>query len=397
MSEVRLLFENAKLVLSPGEMPREDSLLCIDGKIAETQPGQCDDGETHRIDCGGDYLAPGFIDLHCHGAIGRDAMEAREDAFRAILSHHADGGTTTVLLSTVSASLDRMLAVLEAARGYSPGKESARLAGIHLEGPYFSRERQGAHDPRFIRNPTPSETSVLLEHSQIIRRVTLAPEVFGCLPLARDLASRGITASAGHSDATHEEALAGFAAGISQATHLYNCMSSLHKSSGLRKTGLAEAALTTRGILCEVIPDGFHVPSTLLRLAWLAKGWEGIAIVTDATAGSGLPEGSEFDLGGIPCRIENGSAWTGEQGGRRLAGSCITMIEGIRTMVEEAGVPLAEAVAMASLVPARSLGEEGLLGSLKPGKRADLVRFSKDWKVRGVWVEGVKISSGSGG
>lgn len=378
-------------------MAREESLLCIDGKIMEMQAVSNDDGQSITINCEGDYLAPGFVDLHCHGAMGHDAMEACEESFRAILSHHAGGGTTSMLLSTVSASMDRMLAVLEAAGRYSPVKEGIGLAGIHLEGPYFSRARLGAHDPKSIRTPSQPETSALMEHSRVIRRMTVAPEVSGCLSLATELVSRGIAVSAGHSDATHEEAMEGFAGGISQATHLYNSMSSMHKSSGLRRTGLAEAALITPGILCELIPDGIHVPAPLLRLAWLAKGWDGIAIVTDATAGAGLPDGADFDLGGVPCRMENGSAWTGEQGSRRLAGSSITMIEGVRVMVEEAGVPLAEAVAMASLVPARSLGEEGSIGSLKPGMRADLVRFSKDWKVKDVWVGGVKIPAVSKG
>lgn len=397
MTEVRILFENAKLILPPGEVSREEYLLCIDGKIAEFQAPPPHDGESSTIDCEGDYLAPGFVDIHCHGAMGCDAMDAREESFRAILEHHAGGGTTSVVLSTVSASMDRMLAVLETAGRYSPGKEGIRLAGIHLEGPYFSRARLGAHDPKFVRTPSRRETSALMEHSRVIRRMTVAPEVSGCLSLAAELVSRRIAVSAGHSDATHEEAMAGFASGISQATHLYNSMSSMHKSSGLRKTGLAEAALITRGILCELIPDGIHVPAPLLRLAWLAKGWDGIAIVTDATAGTGLLDGADFDLGGVPCRMEKGSAWTGEQGSRRLAGSSITMIEGIRVMVEDAGVPLEEAVAMASLVPARSLGEEGTIGSLKPGMRADLVRFSKDWKVKGVWVGGVEIPAASEG
>jgi N-acetylglucosamine-6-phosphate deacetylase len=202
---------------------------------------------------------------------------------------------------------------------------------------------------------------------------------------------RGIAVSAGHSEASEAEALAGFAAGITQATHLYNCMSSLHSEGGMRVTGLAEAALTTEGILCEVIADGRHLSSTLLRLAWFAKGWESVALVSDATAGAGLPEGGCFELGGLPCRIDKGAAWTGAGEQRRLAGSTIGMIDAVRVMVEQAGAPLEEAIAMASLVQAKALGLEKERGSLALGKRADLLRFSSDWQVRGVWSAGVPI------
>ena len=156
-------------------------------------------------------------------------------------------------------------------------------------------------------------------------------------------------------------------------------------------TGLAEAALTTKAILCEVIADGRHLSPTLLRLVWLAKGWESVALVSDATAGAGLPEGGCFELGGLACQIEKGAAWTGVGEERRLAGSTIGMFDGVRLMVELAGAPLEEAIAMASLVPARALGLEEERGSLALGKRADLLRFSSDWHVGGVWSAGVAI------
>jgi N-acetylglucosamine-6-phosphate deacetylase len=168
-------------------------------------------------------------------------------------------------------------------------------------------------------------------------------------------------------------------------------MSSLKKADGKRSTGLAESALTTPGVLCEVIADGFHLPPALLRLAWLAKGWEEVAIVSDATAGAGLAEGAVFELGGLVCRIEKGAAWMGEGDESRLAGSSGGMIDGVKGMVEQARVPVVEAVAMASIVPARALGYLKNIGSLESGKRADLLRFSQDWQIRGVWSHGVSI------
>ena len=386
------LFRNARLVLPPDRGCESGDLLTSEGRIvaigSEISPS---DPRTQIVDCEGDLLIPGLVDIHVHGAVGRDAMEGTPEAFSAILREHACHGTTTALLSTVSAGREEIRGVLEAARNFAPGKAESRFGGVHLEGPYFSPVMRGAHREEEIRPPSPEETRFLLEYRDVLRRVTLAPEIPDALPLTATLLESGITVSAGHSNATEEEARAGFAAGITQVTHLYNAMSSLRKVAVGRSVGLAETALATSGILCELIADGVHLPAALLRLAWLAKGWEEIALVSDATAGAGLSHGSTFDLGGRYCRVEEGASWTGEGSDRRLAGSTAFLIDGIRTMVEECGVPLAVSVAMASLVPARSLGIHAERGSLEPGKLGDLVRISHDWKVKGVWIGGVPV------
>jgi N-acetylglucosamine-6-phosphate deacetylase len=323
--------------------------------------------------------------------MGRDTMEATREAFEDILNFHASRGTTLAVLTTVASSLEEMERLLVAAEDYQRKTADSRLAGIHLEGPYFSPYRRGAHRAEMLRHPSACETKELLRHAEVITRMTLAPELPGSLELIRILVQHGIAASAGHSNATEEEALEGFQSGCTQVTHLYNCMSSLRSEGGRRHTGLAEAALTREGILCEVIADGRHLSPSLLRLAWLSKSWESVAIVSDATAGAGLPEGSSFELGGLSCVVEQGAAWTGEGADRRLAGSTIGTIDGVRVMVEQVGVPMEEAVAMASLTPARSLGVDGERGSLEVGKRADLLQFSPDWQVEGVWLTGIPV------
>ncbi len=400
----RKLFKNARLVLPPGVAGRgrDEGFLCEQDGLIHRLELRSDhaDFEKHLreeeelcdavVDCGGAYLAPGLIDLHCHGAMGRDTMEATTEAFEDILNFHASKGTTLAVLTTVAASLEDMERVLVAAEEYQRKTAGSRFAGIHLEGPYFSPYRRGAHREEMLRHPSACETKELLRHAGVIARMTLAPELPGSLELIRVLVQHGITASAGHSNATEEEALKGFQSGCTQVTHLYNCMSSLRSEGGVRHTGLAEAALTNE-VLCEVIADGRHLSPTLLRLAWLSKRWESVAIVSDATAGTGLPEGSPFELGGLSCVVEQGAAWTGEGADRRLAGSTIGMIDGVRVMVEQVGVPLGEAVAMASLTPARSLGVDGKRGSLEVGKRADLLQFSADWQVEGVWSMGSPI------
>jgi len=401
----RKLFKNARLVLPPGVAGRgrDEGFLCEQDGLIHRLELRSDhaDFEKHLreeeelcdavVDCGGAYLAPGLIDLHCHGAMGRDTMEATTEAFEDILNFHASKGTTLAVLTTVAASLEDMESVLVAAEDYQRETLGSRLGGIHLEGPYFSPYRRGAHREGMLRHPSSCETKELLRHAGVIVRMTLAPELPGSLELIRVLVQQGITASAGHSNATEEEALKGFQSGCTQVTHLYNCMSSLRSEGGLRYTGLAEAALTSEEVLCEVIADGCHLSPTLLRLAWLSKGWDSVAIVSDATAGTGLPENSPFELGGLSCVVEEGAAWTGEGADRRLAGSTIGMIDGVRVMVERVGVPLGEAVAMASLTPARSLGVDGERGSLEIGKRADLLQFSVEWQVEGVWSMGSPI------
>jgi N-acetylglucosamine-6-phosphate deacetylase len=391
-----LLFRNARLVLPPGRGCETGDLLISDGRIAALRDGASpSDSLTQVVECEGDFLIPGLVDIHVHGARGRDAMEATGDAFAVILSHLARRGTMTALLSSVSASREEIARLLETATHHRDKEGEARFQGIHLEGPYFSPVMRGAHRIDVIRNPSAEETRFLLEHLSPVRRVTLAPELPGALSLTEELVAKGVSVSAGHSNATEEEARAGFTKGITQVTHLYNAMSSLRKDGGGRSVGLAETALTTPGILCELIADGVHLPLSLLRLAWLAKGWAEIALVSDATAGAGLPEGSLFELGGLACRVEHGASWTGKGSDRRLAGSTTFQIDGIRTMVERCGVPLAEAVAMASLVPARSLGLGEDRGSLEVGKRADLIRLGPDWTVKGVWIGGVSVT-GSG-
>lgn len=391
----RLFFKDARVVRPPAREPEDimpGTLLVAGGTILGDQ-GVFTPEASEIIDCGGDYLFPGLVDLHLHGGLGRDAMEGTPEAFSAILAYHASRGTTTALLSTVSSDRASLARVLETGGVYASGSGEARFEGLHLEGPYFSPVMTGAHRAAEIRAPSATETRSLMDHAAVIRRVTLAPEIPGCLDLVRELTARGIAVSAGHSNASEQEARDGFAAGITQATHLYNAMSSLRKEAGRRSAGLAETALITPGILCELIADGHHLPSSLLRLAWLAKGWAGIALVSDATAGAGLGEGSSFDLGGTSCRVESEGAWTGEGSDRRLAGSISSLIGGVRIMVERAGVPLAEAVAMASHVPARSLGISGERGSLLPGKLADIVRVGSDWEVKGVWIGGERTDA----
>jgi N-acetylglucosamine-6-phosphate deacetylase len=339
------------------------------------------------IELHGLYVAPGFIDLHIHGALGRDAMEATPDAFDTICRHHATGGTTALCLTTIAAPLERIIAVIEAARDYRRQEpQGARVLGVHVEGPYFSVEKRGAHLPSLLRNPEPAEWRQLLDHADVIKQMTLAPELPGALPLIEALAKHGIIASVGHSDAWDDDIAAAFAHGLRHATHTYNCMSTSRRRGPYRQAGVLEYVLSEPEILCEAIADGRHISPTLLHLLCRAKGVDGIALITDATAGAGMPEGTQFMLGETACVVRDGAALTAD--GTALAGSTSSMIRGVRTMVNVCDLSLVDAVRMASLNPARALRLDGRKGTLAPGMDADLVLLTPDLEVHQTWVAG---------
>jgi N-acetylglucosamine-6-phosphate deacetylase len=322
-------------------------------------------------------------------------MEANPEAYEIICGHHATGGTTTLALTTVCASWTDIGKVLDVGRSWRPqsGQTGARLAGIHVEGPYFSPAKRGAHRAEFLREPAPNDIDHWIRYTDVITQITLAPELPGMRELIPALVAAGIRVSGGHSDAWDEDAQAAFAAGMRQVTHTFNCMSAARRRGPYRVAGLLEAALAHPEVICEVIADGFHVSPTLLRMLWNAKGASGVALITDATAGAGLAAGTEFSLGEIPCRVSDGVALTAD--GSALAGSTCRMIDGIRTLVRDANVPLAHALAAATSTPARALGLQGKYGALVAGAAADLVIFDEHFCVLQTWVNGRLVYTAS--
>lgn len=385
-----MLFRNVALVL-PDRVAPGGSLRVRGGQIeavaADGTRLEPEDGE-ETIDGEGAYLAPGFVDAHVHGAAGHDTMEGTAEAFAAILAFHARGGTTGAALTTTAAPLDQILHVLAAARprGTTGG---ADLLGIHVEGPYFAPGKAGAHRPEWLKHPRPDETARLLEFADVITQVTLAPELPGALDLIAQLHAHGILPSGGHSDAWDHEAAAAHACGMNRVTHVFNAMSGARRRDGIRYAGLLEYALAEPAIQCELIADGHHVTPTLLRLLYRAKGPDGICLVTDATAGAGLPEGATFQLAGKTCVVRGGVGLTAD--GTALAGSVSTMIAGVRHLVRTLDLPLHEAVRMASMHPAAAVRRTHERGRLAPGLRADLVLLSGALEVLATYVAGTCV------
>ena len=379
-----VILTNARLIFPDGI---RDGLEVVAerGKIAairDQAPARSED----IVDLHGNYLAPGFIDLHVHGALGRDSMEASTEAFQAICDYHASGGTTSLLLTTATAPLDSITDVLNAVRDCRCSV--ARIAGVHVEGPFISKAKCGAQRVEFIQSPSRASVQQLLDYADVIKRITVAPELQGALEAIENFYTHGISISGGHSDAWDEEAREGFARGMRSATHTFNCMSSARRRGIYRVGGLLEFALSEPRIGCELIADGQHVSATLMKMLYRAKGPGGICLVTDATAGAGLPNGSQFSLFGRDCIVEDGVCLLADRSA--LAGSASRMIDLVRTMIMKVNVPLHEAVRMATENPARAIGLE-TKGRLEVGADADLVVLSPELEVVRTLASGKEI------
>ena len=409
-----LLIENGVLV-EPFEPPVQDAAVLIEaGVVAFAGPRRelpPRAAGAARLDAGGGYVAPGFVDIHVHGGGGADTMDATPEGLRLMSLAHARAGTTALLCTTVTASLEQLLAaeraVVEAARrqrawwgegaaaaaGQGEGW-GARIAGIHLEGPYLNPERKGAQNPAYMRDPSLDELEALMEASRLdgeplLRLMTIAPERQGAIEAIRWLVSRGVAVAVGHSAVDEERLEQAIEAGASQVTHLFNGMPPFHH----RTPGLAGAALADDRLIAQVIADGVHIHPTALKVAYRARGARGLALVTDALAPMGLGEGRfrlgefEVEVRGGACRLPNGT----------LAGSIQGLDQLVRRMVQVVGVPLAEAVAMASRVPAASVGLGGRAGTLRPGAWGDVVVLDRETlAVRATVVAGRTVFSGAG-
>src|SRR5450432_2027682 len=321
-----MVFANVGLILPDRVIPR--GWLRVENRViagfgegeappASTAPATHHDGR-------GGWLAPGFIDLHVHGAVGRDFMEATDESFTEILRHHATGGTTTVAATSLSAPWPEIEAMIQTARGFRDRPVLPRVAGVHLEGPWLSPAKPGAHDAAAFSLPDREAVERVLAWREDVLLVTLAPELPGGTGAIRALAARGIVASAGHSDAWEDDVARAVEAGLKRTTHLYNAMSSARRRGAYRVGGLLECTLAEPHLAAEIIADGHHVSATLLRVAHRAMGITGLQLVTDATAACGLPDGTEYRLGEILCVLRGGA------GLRRdadvLAGSAARMI-----------------------------------------------------------------------
>jgi N-acetylglucosamine-6-phosphate deacetylase len=384
------VLEDGAVVLMEGRIAYAGPADLVPPAIAPPGGEAVPFSEWERYDAQGAWVFPGFVDVHIHGGGGADTMDGTVEALRRIASLHAAHGTTCVLATTTTESQERIVAAARAVReamalSKEDGWHGASIAGMHLEGPYINPKRAGAQNPAYIRPASVAELEeVMAILEEGFRLVTLAPEMEGAKEAIEFLRRAGVAVSMGHTDATFEQAKAGFDAGITHVTHTYNAMRPLHH----RDPGVVGAAfLSGPEVRCEVIADGVHVHAKAIEALWRAKGTDGICLVTDAIAAAGMPEG-EYELGrlqvtvkGRECRLADGT----------LAGSVLTMDQAVGFMVREVGVPVHEAAQMAALNPAREAGLDARKGSLRVGKDADVAVLDADFRTVATWVGGRRV------
>ncbi len=382
-------------IMTPDGVIENGSILIQGGKIAAVErSGHLEFAEDAEImDAAGKWVLPGFIDLHCHGAKGSDVMDATPSDIETIARYHAGGGTTAFLPTTASSSPEAILRALEAVREarYST-VEGAVVMGAHLEGPFFAHAKRGCHLPIYVRNPSPIEYDRILEYADDIISMTLAPELDGAEALIKALVDKGIVASIGHSEATYSQILEAIKWGASHVTHMYCAMSTIVKNGPARTMGMVETTLLMDDLTTEIIADGKHLPPELIRMVIKAKGLERVCVVTDAMRGAGMPPGV-YTFGpknGQEAVVQDGMAVMPDRTG--YASSVVRMNDLIKVLIGPVGLSLADAVRMATIIPAEIVGVADRMGSLEAGKDANIVITDDNIDICATIVEGKEVN-----
>lgn len=387
MSKVKII--NGKLV-TPYRVIDNAVILYEDGKITYTGKDVNTGEGCEVIDAKGFYVSPGFIDIHTHGGGGHDFMDGTAEAYTKAAIKHAEHGTTALVATTLTSTLDELRNSLEIFKKAKNSKyDGAILLGMHLEGPYFSMAQKGAQDPRYIKNPDPEEYLKILSWSDDILRWSAAPELDGAMEFGRQLKARGILVSIAHSDAISSQVEEAFENGYTHVTHLYSAMSGVRRINAFRYGGIIESAYLIDEMTVEIIADGVHLPPELLKLIYKIKGPSRTALVTDSMRAAGMPDGESI-LGslkdGQKVIVEDNVAKLPDRSA--FAGSTATADRLVRNMVRLADVPLTDAVRMMTTTPASIMGIDKRKGSLIPGKDADIAIFDENINIKRTIVGG---------
>ena len=332
---------------------------------------------SRAAELGDAVLAPGFVDIHVHGAAGHDVMEATAEELACVERNLAKHGTTSYFPTTVTASLDVTLRALErladAIENHGEERDRARPIGIHLEGPFISCEKRGVHSREYIRDASVELFERFWQAGRgHIKMITVAPEIPGATALLAEATRRGVCVSIGHSNASLEETAAGVEAGARHATHTFNAMRAIEH----RDPGVVGAVLTDDRVTADIIADGVHVDPAMVRLFLIAKGPERAVLITDAISATGMPDG-RYTLGGMEVELEGGKCM--HEG--RLAGSVLTLDRAVRNVMEFAGWPLEKAVRLATLNAARVVRMDTKKGLIASGADAEFVVLSSKGEV----------------
>jgi N-acetylglucosamine-6-phosphate deacetylase len=343
------------------------------------------DGRSYFIDYENSYISPGFIDLHIHGALGKDFMDADMESFNIIGGHLARSGVTGYLATTLSSPLPSILDVIESVKRSPIYPLVSKPLGVHIEGPFLNVKQCGAQNADFIKEITEGDIQLICDASHGLKTiVTLAPEVEDNMRFIQKLRENGIVVAIGHSEATYDQTLEGIRSGISHATHFLNGIPDFHH----REPGVVGAVLESEDVTVELICDGVHVHPAAVRLVLERKKPENICLITDSILAAGLGDGAyilgdlEITAKGYETRLKDSDI---------LAGSVLTMNRALQNIIEWTDLSLSQAVQMASLNPARVMGMDENRGSITKGKYANLTVFDKAFQVKQTYVLGKPV------
>lgn len=364
----------------------EGGSVIIDGnKIKAVSNIDLSIEDAEIIDAKGCHVVPGGIEMHVHGGGGRDFMEGSEEAFRVAINAHMKHGTTAIFPTLSSSTVPMIEAACQTCEKLM-AEENSPVLGLHLEGPYFNPKQAGAQIPEWIKAPVPEEYEPLLDKYKCIKRWDEAPELPGSVEFIKACRKHGVLPSVAHTRATYEDVLAGHDAGMTHATHFYNAMPVVYKEHEFKVPGTVESVYALQDMTVEVIADGIHVPPVMLRVVYQIKGVEKTALITDSLACAASDGDVAFDprviLEDGVCKLADHSA---------LAGSIATMDRLIRTCVQKANIPLADACRMASETPAKIMGVFDRKGSLEDGKDADIMMFDENLNLTYVMQMGREV------
>lgn len=392
MGTATVALHNGIVVTPTGTLSGHD--VVVEGHlITGVVPSDSLPGRMLRVDVGGAFITPGLIDVHTHGAMGRSFAEQDAEAYDTILRFLASNGITQAQASLPSAPFEDLVGQLDWVRHYERPADGAILHGVHMEGPYLSAEDQarGAANPAYLRTPQNGDADRLLAYADVLRMITIAPELLGAPALIRALAAGNVVVAVGHSSAEREDFAEAVAAGATHITHLWSGMANvLRRSHGERVPGMIESALASDALTGEVIADGKHLPPELLTIARRCLGGSHarLCVVSDSSIGTGMPDGYRYGPPDRPIEVSGGVSHLVGQG--RFAGSTSSMNRMAKVLLG-LGWPVHEVVSMMSAVPAKVLGVAQTKGAVQPGYEADLAVFDQGFNctrtmIGGSWV-----------
>lgn len=377
-------------VITPDEILKNATVVVKDGRIDGVFTNAVDIEDAHIIDAQGNFVSPGFIDIHLHGGGGYDFMDNTIEAFQQIAITHAKHGTTAMVPTTLTSTRENLIKTLETYElTIKTHYNGASFLGVHIEGPYFSMNQRGAQDPKYIRLPDADEYNEILGRFPFVNRWSAAPELEGAIEFGRVLNENNIIASIAHTEALYDDVIKAQAVGYSLMTHLYSGMVGVTRKQGFRFAGTVESAFLLDDMDVEVIADLKHLPAELLQLVYKIKGSDHIAIITDAMRAAGT-DVTTSKLGsledGLDVIIEDGVAKLPDR--LSFAGSVATTDKLLRNLVENVGVSILEAVKMLTATPARIMKVQNSKGKIEKGFDADLVIFDNDFEISNTIVGG---------